>query len=65
MLFVCMAALLYADKLCAVNPVRIDTARARLVIPRPALESLPTPLTKSPTDPIDTLTCPEICLQNF
>ena len=55
MLFVCMAALLYADKLCAVNPVRIDTARARLVIPRPALESLPTPLTKSPTDPIDTL----------
>ena len=55
MLFVCMAALLYADKLCAVNPVRIDTARTRLVIPRPALESLPTPLTKSPTDPIDTL----------
>ena len=55
MLFVCMAALLYADKLCAVNPVHIDTARARLVIPRPALESLPTPLTKSPTDPIDTL----------
>ena len=55
MSFVCMAALLYADKLCAVNPVRIDTARARLVIPRPALESLPTPLTKSPTDPIDTL----------
>ena len=55
MSFVCMAALLYADKLCAVNPVHIDTARARLVIPRPALESLPTPLTKSPTDPIDTL----------
>ena len=55
MLFVCMAALLYADKLCAVNPVRIDTAKARLIIPRPALESLPTPLTKSPTDPIDTL----------
>jgi len=55
MSFVCMAALLYADKLCAVNPVRIDTARTRLVIPRPALESLPTPLTKSPTDPIDTL----------
>ena len=55
MSFVCMAALLYADKLCAVNPVRIDTAKARLIIPRPALESLPTPLTKSPTDPIDTL----------
>lgn len=55
MLFVCMAALLYADKLCAVNPVRIDTVRTQLVIPRPALESLPTPLTKSPTDPIDTL----------
>lgn len=55
MSFVCMAALLYADKLCAVNPVRIDTVRTQLVIPRPALESLPTPLTKSPTDPIDTL----------
>lgn len=55
MLFVCMAALLYADKLCAVNPVRIDTVRTRLVIPRPALESLPTPLVKSPTDPVDTL----------
>ena len=54
-LFVCLAGLLSADKLSAVNPVRIDTSRTRLVIPRPALESLPTPLVKSPTDPIDTL----------
>ena len=54
-LFVCLAGLLSADKLSAMNPVRIDTSRAHLVIPRPALESLPTPLVKSPTDPIDTL----------
>lgn len=54
-LFVCLAGLLSADKLSAINPVRIDTSRTRLVIPRPALESLPTPLVKSPTDPIDTL----------
>ena len=53
--FVCMAALLSADKLSAINPVRLDTSRTHLVIPRPALESLPTPLVKSPTDPIDTL----------
>ena len=55
LLLVCMAGLLSAGRLFAVNPVRIDTTRAHLVIPRPALESLPTPLVKSPSDPIDTL----------
>ena len=54
-LLVCMMGLLSADMLCAAGPVRIDTTRARLVIPRAALESVPTPLVKSPTDPIDTL----------
>lgn len=52
---VCMAALSPADKLFAANPVRIDTSRMHLVIPRPALEALPTPLVKSPTDAVDTL----------
>ena len=55
LLLVCMTGLLSADLLCAAEPVRIDTAKARIVIPRPALESVPTPLVKSPTDPIDTL----------
>lgn len=55
LLLVCMMGFLSADMLCAAVPVRIDTARARLVIPRAALESVPTPLVKSPTDPIDTL----------
>ena len=54
-LLVCVAGLLSADRLSAVNPVRIDTVRTQLLIPRPALESLPTPLVKSPSDPIDTL----------
>ena len=55
LMLVCLAGFLSADMLYATNPVRIDTARTQLVIPRPALESLPTPLVKSPSDPIDTL----------
>ena len=55
LMLVCLAGFLSADMLYAANPVRIDTARTQLVIPRPALESLPTPLVKSPSDPIDTL----------
>ena len=55
LMLVCLAGFLSADMLSAVNPVRIDTTRTQLVIPRPALESLPTPLVKSPSDPIDTL----------
>ena len=49
---VCLAFFVSADMLSANNPVRIDTVRTQLVIPRPALESVPTPLVKSPTDPI-------------
>lgn len=52
---VCLVLMGSADMLSAINPVRIDTARTQLVIPRPALESVPTPLVKSPSDPIDTL----------
>mgnify|MGYP003288884337 CR=1 FL=1 len=52
---VCMVLFGTADKLSAINPVRIDTAKAQLVIPRPALESVPTPLVRSASDPIDTL----------
>ena len=52
---VCLVLIGSADMLSAVNPIRIDTSRAQLVIPRPALESVPTPLVKSASDPIDTL----------
>ena len=38
----------------AINPVRIDTVRTQLVVPRPALESIKS-LVTSPTDAIDTL----------
>ena len=38
----------------AANPVRIDTSRAHLVIPRPALEPIKSLVTSS-SDPIDTL----------
>ena len=55
LMLVCTTVFMPADKLFAAVPVRIDTSRTHLVIPRPALESLPTPLVKSPTDPVDTL----------
>ena len=38
----------------AANPVRLDTIKTKLVIPRPALEPLKS-LVTSPNDPIDTL----------
>ncbi len=38
----------------AANPVRIDTVKTRLSVPRPALQPLK-PLVTSPSDPIDTL----------
>ncbi len=49
-----MAGVLSADKIFASNPIRIDTARTRLVIPRPALQPVPNWM-KPPSDPIDTL----------
>ena len=48
-LFFISAAALYGT-----NPVRLDTLKTQLVIPRPALESLKS-LVKSSSDPIDTL----------
>ncbi len=49
-----IAGLLCAGASFAANPVRIDTAKTHLVIPRPALEPLKS-LVTSPSDPIDTL----------
>ncbi len=43
-----------AGQAFAANPVRIDTTKTHLVIPRPALEPLKS-LIVSPSDPIDTL----------
>ena len=52
--FVCMAGFLSADKLSAINPVRLDTTKTKLQIPRPALQAVPNWM-KPPSDPIDTL----------
>lgn len=49
-----MAVMLAADVVNAINPVRLDTTKTSLVIPRPALEPLKS-LMVSPDDPIDTL----------
>lgn len=46
--------MLAADFVNAINPVRLDTTKTTLVIPRPALEPLKS-LMVSPDDPIDTL----------
>lgn len=51
---VCLVTMLQADELCAVNPVRIDTVKTQLVIPRPAKDPVPSLMT-SPEDPVDTL----------
>lgn len=54
MFAVCAAGFLSAGLAYAVNPVRIDTAKAHVMIRRPALESIPS-LIHSESDPIDTL----------
>ncbi|MBE6217098.1 MAG: LysM peptidoglycan-binding domain-containing protein [Bacteroidales bacterium] len=54
MMIVCLAGYLSADKLSAINPVRLDTVKTKLQIPRPALQSVPNWM-KPPSDPIDTL----------
>ena len=54
---VCVALALIAGAMSvsyAVNPIKLDTIRTQLVVPRPALEPVKS-LTKSPSDPIDTL----------
>ena len=53
-LLVCAAAMLCSDLAKAINPVRLDTIRTHLVIPRPALDPVKSLVTPS-SDPIDTL----------
>ena len=48
------ALVLCPGSLMAINPVRLDTTKTSLMIPRPALEPLKSLIT-SPSDPIDTL----------
>lgn len=50
----CAAAMLWSGLTYAINPVRLDTIKTHLVVPRPALEPLKS-LVTSPSDPIDTL----------
>lgn len=54
---VCAAAMLCSDLANAINPVRIDTVKTRLVVPRFAFEPVKS-LVKSASDPIDTLDTP-------
>lgn len=55
LIMVCVSGFLPTHRLYSATPLRIDTMRTHIVIPRPAYESLPTPLFWSPSDPIDTL----------
>lgn len=55
LIMVCVSGFLPTHRLYSATPLRIDTMRTHIVIPRPAYESLPTPLFRSPSDPIDTL----------
>lgn len=52
--FVGIAALAAADELRASTPVIVDTVKTHLVIPRPAVDPVPS-LFRSPSDPVDTL----------
>ena len=49
-----MAVMLFPTITKAINPVRLDTIKTQLIVPRPALEPLKS-LVTSPSDPIDTL----------
>ena len=62
MLFVGIAALSAADELRAASPVRIDTVKAHLVIPRPAIDPVQS-LFRSPSDPVDTLPTAHECIK--
>ena len=62
MLFVGIAALSAADELRAASPVRIDTVKTRLVIPRPAIDPVHS-LFRSPSDPVDTLPTAHECIK--
>ena len=50
----CAAAMLWSGISYAINPVRLDTIKTHLVVPRPALEPLKSLVTSSDA-PIDTL----------
>lgn len=52
--FVGIVASAAADELHASTPVIIDTIKAHLLIPRPAVDPVPS-LFRSPSDPVDTL----------
>ncbi len=54
LVLVCLTAFLSADMLYANAPVRIDTVKLKVHIPRPALDPVPSSMLL-PTDPIDTL----------
>ena len=62
MLFVGIAALSAADELRAASPVRIDTVKTHLVIPRPAIDPVHS-LFRSPSDPVDTLPTAHECIK--
>ena len=53
-LFVGIAAMAAADELRASTPIRLDTVKTQLVIPRPAVDPVPS-LFKASSDPVDTL----------
>jgi hypothetical protein len=62
MFFVGIAALAAADELRASSPIKIDTTKAHLVIPRPAIDPVK-PLFRSPSDPVDTLDTAHECIK--
>ena len=61
-LFVGIVALAAADEIRATSPLKIDTTKARLVIPRPALDPLNS-MFRSPSDPLDTLDTAHECIK--
>ena len=63
MLFVGIAALAAADELCASLPIKTDTVKtSTLVIPRPAVDPVPT-FFRVPSDPVDTLDTAHECIK--
>ena len=61
-LFVCLTVLMSADNLYANNPVKIDTVKLKVQIPRPALDPIPNSM-RLPVDPIDTLDTVNECIK--
>ena len=61
-LFVCLTVFLSTDKLYAANPIKIDTVRMKVHIPRPAFDPIPNSM-RLPSDPIDTLDTVNECIK--